>query len=226
MPTPCAAYPLGDLFTTNKRPKSGASEVDTLDYYSLEVAACEGVNGKDAKTQTVQEYNKRTGLQAREVEWKWFLALNGHLVSQRLDKELMKRDESKTTKEAFLYVIRKIWYDFDSTIRSDEWERWKERKEIETKPDTPPDQENLQRLQRMTEEWEVLKPIIWNKTTDVCTLLRNTCDFSLSGGEFVVSFQRFIGRLRSIGVALDLQELEDHLSGTLKKDNEDYEGSR
>lgn len=170
---------------------------------------------KNAQTQTVESYREVLGLGERAKEWDWFLNLNTELARRELGDKLKECDISKAAHETFLYVLRKLWYDFDSSLpRTDELRAIRDRRRE--------NEINQEKVPLLEEEWGLIKEAIRMRTASVCDLLADGgVDFSLQGDAFLQSFLRhFILSLPSAGVTLDPTDIRAEFERLLSASKE------
>jgi hypothetical protein len=110
MPTTCALYPLGELYSTPAAASAPSGAASSSRYYTLDVNGCEGTHvfKTSATSLTVGDYSARNHLDARRSEWEWF---------QRRAQKLAliaARMPSPAVLDEFHSVAHTILYDFDS----------------------------------------------------------------------------------------------------------------
>lgn len=205
MPTTCATYPLSELWTTKYPAKGNQQQQTRKEFYSMDIANCEGVNAKGAKKRTVDEFATQQDLPARVEDWDWFMALSIEVGRKRFDEKLLQADSSGKCVDTFLSLLNGIWYDFDSIPLTRE-----EVVEIDEAEKLQPGRQQAAGLVDLldsetathADEWRIVKAAITHRTRLVCQKLEQICDFSLRGKKFDETFRRFIADVAAKGITL------------------------
>lgn len=122
MPTPCALYPLGELYHTPApapAPTGVASAAPSSQYYTLDTRHCEGthVPASDATRTTVGGYADRNQLPMRRREWEWFEREIAQPMAARGWLSIDEAEHSSAIeplRDELRAAIATVWYDFDA----------------------------------------------------------------------------------------------------------------
>jgi hypothetical protein len=185
MPTPCAIYPLGELYTPQIIPAPKDKH-----FYSLDSRKrCEGLTINDAPRRDVSEYLQGLDMRSKQIEAQWFLNMAQRCGRGNIFEDLRRMDSNGQSLEIVYNLFRSVWYEFD-TLPGAATEQ-PPRRDI---PST-----NVSRAQ-LAAEWEVIKQRIEEQSEAICDDLR-TClqsvDHQQTKGKDDVSRPRLSSRLSS-----------------------------